>query len=1000
MNQCPHCNAQVRPNSRFCGSCGKTLALASPPQSSSGTLVTPSSVSSQGSSGGVKTQHLSYDAPILTVGWPGGRKERHPLPLGTIRLGRKPGSNDIVLDFPTVSSKHLLLKVTAQGVQITDLKSTNGTQVKGQKIPPNRPYPILLGDMIRIGDLAGNSLSLVLKPASGASLQTRPLGMQQLAQHSQLVIGRDPSCEIHLDHPAVSRRHAEIVPDGGRGNFVLRDLGSFNGTFLNGQPIAADVMLEAGAVIQIGPYKLAYDGQQQRLLQTISRGHTLDAISLELDVGIERLILDHISLSVQAGEFVALVGGSGAGKSTLMKAMNGFSQATGGQMLIDSTDLYANLAVYRPSMAYVPQDDIIHKELPVHRALWYAAKLRLPDANQSYIEERIRDVLQKVDLTRHAEKPVHVLSGGQRKRVSIAVELLSEPVLLFLDEPASGLDPGLEKQLMADLRRLADEGRTVVLVTHATGNIRQCDHLAFLVQGKLAFYGPPDEALRFFDVQGFADIYTKLEREVEPTGPTEQLLQPYYRPQPQSTVKGKGMMEGILWSEHYHDSPIYEKYVLKRQQQAQRGNAGAASPPKLGGTEGGRRGSIFGQMFLLARRHFELIRNDRRTLFTLLFMVPLIMLLFVGVSDADVFTGRELTEDEIAEERFEPQEDDLNEAASYLFKVDEFEELNEQQEEEARELARLGNVLDLELKRKLLLKEQENIEAEDDKLSEAQIEEFDEEGLDEELKDAKAGIKATYTPGPTATTLIAILVLAITQAGTFGAAYEIIKEKAIFQRERAINLGVLAYVLSKVVVLSSFAMIQVASALIIFGIPISLNVLPVFESLPHAGIEIFITLLLGMLASIMLGLFISAAVPRQDVVLYVILVQLFAQMILSGPLLPLPSDIASKAVISHWTTEGFAATIDIRLLNQKTRACTVIEVPALPDGAGGEGTQQPPPNAQEIELVPCKWAPLKDKDLKLSYEHKAEDLQLTWAVLFGQAILWGGLTVVVQWRKK
>ena len=190
-------------------------------------------------------------------------------------------------------------------------------------------------------------------------------------------------------------------------------------------------------------------------------------------VGGGRMILTDVSLAVLAGEFVSLVGGSGAGKSTLLRAMNGFNPATQGQMLIDGEQLYPNLDAYRMIMGYVPQDDIIHRELTVGKALYYAAKLRLPDAGKVEIETRTREVLEMVDMGAHVHKPVRVLSGGQRKRVSIAVELLAQPDLLFLDEPTSGLDPGLEKKMMYDLNRLADRGKTVVLVTHATANIEQ-----------------------------------------------------------------------------------------------------------------------------------------------------------------------------------------------------------------------------------------------------------------------------------------------------------------------------------------------------------------------------------------------------------------------------------------------------------------------------------------------------------------------------------------------
>jgi ABC-type multidrug transport system ATPase subunit len=197
-----------------------------------------------------------------------------------------------------------------------------------------------------------------------------------------------------------------------------------------------------------------------------------------------------------------------------MNALSGYAQATGGHVFINGDDYYRNFDAYRTVLGYVPQDDIIHRTLPVDRALGYAAQLRLPaDTAAPEIAQRIARVLDDVEMTPHRDKLVENLSGGQRKRVSIGSELLADPSLFFLDEPTSGLDPGLEKKMMYTLRRLADSGRTVVLVTHATANISQCDHVAFMSDGRLVYFGPPAEALQFFNVSSgdFADIYTKLE---------------------------------------------------------------------------------------------------------------------------------------------------------------------------------------------------------------------------------------------------------------------------------------------------------------------------------------------------------------------------------------------------------------------------------------------------------------------------------------------------------
>lgn len=888
----------MRPGARFCPACGHSMTGPPPP--------------SRPSQGAGKSDKR------LVVRWPGGRKEEHPLTKSSMQVGRGP-SNDIVLNFPTVSTRHFRLDVSSGAVQVTDLNSTNGTMLRGRLIQPGVPHTWRPGETLRVGDLRGNSISMTLETDAETSLHTYPLGMHKLAQYASVVIGRDPTSQVTLDHPMVSRRHAEIVRQNG--GHAIRDLGSVNGTFVNGQRVSTWVPLNMGDVIQIGPYKIVYDGQAERLATSVSRGHRLDAMGLGVEVSGGYMILQNISLSVQGSEFAALVGGSGAGKSTLLKAMNGFHPATHGRMLIDGEPLYSNLDTYRTLMGYVPQDDIIHRELPVRSALWYAAKLRLPDATRAEIERRIADVLDMVEMTAHANKLVKVLSGGQRKRVSIAVELLAEPDLIFLDEPTSGLDPGLEKKMMYDLNRLADQGRTVVLVTHATANIEQCDHVAFLVRGNLAYYGPPREAISFFKAQDFADIYLKLSEEVDPAQgkapPPE--LQSYY-PAVQARMGGNGggsIPAGLLWGEHYRNSPLYRKYVNDRQPHMDASRQSArpaaqAAPRKT-------RDSALRQIFILARRQFDLIRHDLRTLFILLLMMPLIGFLFMMVGKDNALVGENVTEDS--------------------------------------------------LKQDLLI--QLNVDAEED------------------LTTDHVGESIRYAPLENASTLITMLGLALTQAGTFGAAYEIVKEQAIFKRERAVNLKVGAYVLSKVVVLGAFAVIQVTSVLIIVGFKVDMDFDPVFEIFGLGGLEWFVTLLIAVLASVMLGLFVSAIVPTLDVVLYIILIQLFTQIILSGALFPLDTPI-SKLMISHWTMDAMGSSVDVPGLNEDSLVCSVYEqqVPA-PDGT-----------VQTQRGINCDSAAQDPEDLDLDYEHSEEHLLLTWGALIGQAFFWGLLTLIVQVRKK
>ena len=919
---CPNCYSPVQPAAQFCPTCGHALQAARIGDT------TP----------GLRTQVMApqRERPTLVINWPGGQKEERPVDRPSVSLGRAP-DNDIIVNFPTVSGHHLRLEADGSPAElkVTDLGSTNGTLRNGLPMPANTPQTLRAGDVLRIGDLTGNSLSLELKPITGSGVQTQPLGMQQLSQLQQAIIGRDPACDVHLDHPSVSRRHADVRRQTD-GTYAIRDLGSANGTFVDGQRVTGWTPLAKGSVVQIGPYRLVYDLEAKALTTSITRGHRLDTINLGKQVGNGRMILTDVSLAVLAGEFISLVGGSGAGKSTLLRAMNGFNPGTQGQMLIDGEQLYPNLDAYRMIMGYVPQDDIIHRELTVGKALYYAAKLRLPDAGKAEIEKRRHEVLEMVDMGAHIHKPVRVLSGGQRKRVSIAVELLAQPDLLFLDEPTSGLDPGLEKKMMYDLNRLADRGKTVVLVTHATANIEQCDHVAFLSQGYLSYYGPPGEAIQYFQAQDFADIYLKLTQEVNPAegkpAPANlQAVLPAVQAR-QATPKGKdskgGRLEaGVLWAEHYRQSPQFQKYVMARQQQLMLGGYGAYAgtnqrPPR--GRDSGLR-----QVPILARRQLDLIRNDKRTLFILLLMMPLIALLFMLVSKEYDITGRPETYAQI--------EADLRADVE-------------------------AQIADLEPGER----------------TEAVVNDISED----------------YTPAVTAQQLLVMLGLALTQAGTFGASYEIVKERAIFRRERAVNLRVGSYVGAKALVLGLFAVFQVASVLVIMALRVNMDFDPVFDIFPSGAWELFFTLLIAVIASIMFGLFISAVVPSQDVVLYIILVQLFVQIILSGTLFPLgdsgAAKLASKLVISHWTMDALGSSVDLPGLDEdKSVACSAVWLPANPQ----LGTTEP------STTVECASAALGDK-LSLDYQHTETHVLITWLALIGMAVFWGALTVLVQRRKQ
>ena len=307
-----------------------------------------------------------------------------------------------------------------------------------------------------------------------------------------------------LDDPNVSRFHAEITatPSG----LTLQDLGSRNGTRVDGTPVRA-APLTVGSEIGIGPFRLIFDGVS--LVSRDDRGALrLDAEAVAVTIK-DKTILEDTTLSIAPGEFVAIIGESGSGKTTLLKALAGVAVPTRGTVTVNGDPVTSRLA----EIGYVPQDEIVHPSLTVREALRYAAKLRLPaDSSRDEVEQAVDRVLDELALEAHADTRIGSLSGGQRKRAGVGTELVNRPGLLFLDEATTGLDPVLERRMMRLMRDLADKGRAVVTVTHATKNLTLCDRLVVMGRGGLlCFCGPPAEALEFFGAGDPDEIYAALD---------------------------------------------------------------------------------------------------------------------------------------------------------------------------------------------------------------------------------------------------------------------------------------------------------------------------------------------------------------------------------------------------------------------------------------------------------------------------------------------------------
>ncbi|MDZ5621862.1 FHA domain-containing protein [Nocardioides bizhenqiangii] len=336
---------------------------------------------------------------------------------------------------------------------------------------------------------------------------------QQVAAGKALTIGRGQDNAVVLDDPLVSRHHAVLQPGGPGQPAVLQDLGSFNGTFVNGRKVEGSAQLAVGAEVIFGNQTFRWDGTQL-LASATTHEFTLYADGLTTVLPDGRQLLQHASFKLRPSSLTAVIGPSGAGKSTLLGALTGLRPATHGRVIWQGHDLYAHYDQLRFQIGLVPQQDIQHPQLKVRQALRFAAQLRLPpDTSRPEQDARVHQVADQLQLTSRLDNRIGTqLSGGQKKRVSIATELLTAPPLLFLDEPTSGLDPGLDLEVMKQLRGLADGGRVVMVVTHSVLALDVCDDVMVLAPGgRIAYFGPPSGVLAHFGCASYPEVFDLLD---------------------------------------------------------------------------------------------------------------------------------------------------------------------------------------------------------------------------------------------------------------------------------------------------------------------------------------------------------------------------------------------------------------------------------------------------------------------------------------------------------
>lgn len=506
--------------------------------------------------------------------------------------------SDLVLSDPAVAAQHARIFVSDSFDVFIEpvgdaVVALNGAVVENPVcikdgdwiVLGNTPYQIAIDSarIIRSGQTDGQNVGFDLKGKSPVS------------------IGRSLQCDIVIPSPLVSRVHARLIKEPA--GWVLEDCNSTNGTFINAQRVEGKQKLEPHDYVAIAAFEYLFTGERfepsKDTGQVRIEVQNLSKIVKDINTKGDKYLLQDISFTIEPGEFIGVFGTSGSGKSTLLDALNGRRPATSGQILYNNTNLYEAFDLFRTAIGYVPQQDIVHRNIVMQHALKYTAKLRLPpDTTDSEMDGNAMQILGKVGLAEKADLLVNTpapLSGGQLKRVSLAVELVANPNVLFLDEVTSGLDAGTDKKMMELFRSLADDKKTIICITHTLENIETCHLVVLLHQGRLVFYGPPQAVSGYFGIQRLSDIYETLES--KPAG---------------------------FWAEKYQASSFYQLYVEKRKTPETKEHA--SKPSSQQKSSSSKKTLGLRQTPTLMKRYFELLMSDKRNMLFLIMQAPIIAL--------------------------------------------------------------------------------------------------------------------------------------------------------------------------------------------------------------------------------------------------------------------------------------------------------------------------------------------------------------------------------------